>query len=95
MSKPEWTITFDGKNRSIIQDLVGRMQNQDGDVDVPRVDKFWGKYQMWIGDAPGAFGTLGAWVDVKVGDTISKVGSMWVPKYGDSPIFRVTKGENV
>lgn len=83
----EWEITFDGKNTRAIQALVGRMQNQDGDVDQVRfyqaTDKTW---RLWVEDDM-------MWVDVREGDTISKIGSIWVPKYGDSPVFRVTKGE--
>ena len=86
----EWEITFDGKNTRAIQALVGRMQNRDGDVDQVRFipdPEYRGNHILWIEDDR-------AWANVEVGDTISKIGSMWVPKYGDSPVFRVTKGEN-
>lgn len=93
MTEPEWEITFDGKNTKTIQALVGRMQNRDGDVDQVR---FTEDSQLWIEDRwvnLSGFKMQGTWVSVGVGDTISKVGSMWVPKYGDSPVFRVTKGK--
>lgn len=100
MTNTEWEITFDGKNTRAIQALVGRMQNRDGDVDQVRYRPFseatpeLGGY-VWIEDQhdPITGQNSGGWVDVEVGDTISKIGSMWVPKYGDSPVFRVTKGE--
>lgn len=92
----EWEITFDGKNTRAIQALVGRMQNRDGDVDQVRFYKARQGYRLWIEDGLSPYsGTYsGGWANVEVGDTISKIGSMWVPKYGDSPVFRVTKGEN-
>jgi hypothetical protein len=97
----EWEVTFDGKNTRAIQALVGRMQNRDGDVDQVRFYLMsshtpeHGGY-VWIEDLfnPNTGGLTGGWVDVEVGDIISKIGSMWVPKYGDSPVFRVTKGES-
>lgn len=93
----EWEITFDGKNTRAIQALVGRMQNRDGDVDQVRFyeSRNLGGYVLWIEDGHNLYtGTYsGVWVPVEVGDTISKIGSMWVPKYGDSPVLRVTKGE--
>jgi hypothetical protein len=103
MKEPEWELTFDGKNTSAIQALVGRMQNMDGDVDQVRYRPFsestpeLGGY-VWVEDEPDPYfpdnrDARGGWVDVEVGDTISKIGSMWVPKYGNSPVFRVTKGE--
>lgn len=92
----EWEITFDGKNTRAIQALVGRMQNRDGDVDQVRFYKARQGYRLWIEDRSKDYPSdySGGWVDVEVGDTISKIGSMWVPKYGDSPVFRVTKGES-
>lgn len=95
MTDAEWEIKFDGKNTSAIQALVGRMQNRDGDVDTPRFGKWWGRYQVWIEDLfnPRTGDLTGGWVDVEVGDTISKISSTWVPKYGESPVFRVTKGK--
>lgn len=98
MTDIEWEITFDGKNTQAIQALVGRMRNRDGDVDQVRfyqaTDKTW---RLWIEDVSvdtriGTF--MGDWVDVREGDAISKIGSMWVPKYGDSPVFRVKRGKN-
>lgn len=93
----EWEITFDGKNTRAIQALVGRMQNRDGDVDQVRFFKSRDRgYIVWIEDLPNPrphAGWTGGWVPVEEGDTISKIRSMWVPKYGDSPVFRVTKGE--
>lgn len=96
----EREITFDGKNTLAVQILVGRMQNRDGDVDQVRFYLMssetpeLGGY-LWIEDQYNLVTgeRSGGWVDVELGDTISKVGSMWVPKYGDSPVFRVTKAE--
>lgn len=95
MTEPLWDITFDGKNTKAIQALVGRMQNRDGDVDTPRFGKWFKRYQVWIEDlsSPYTGGITGGWVDVEVGDTISQIGSMWVPKYGNSPVLRVTKAD--
>lgn len=93
----EWEITFDKKNTRAINALVGRMQNRDGDVDQPRFYRTReGEYRLWIEDLPNPrpdASWTGGWVDVEVGDTISQVGTMWVPKYGNSPVLRVTKGE--
>lgn len=97
MTNTEWEITFDGKNTRAIQALVGRMQNRDGDVDQVRFFKSRDRgYIVWIEDGHNLYtgNYSGGWANVEVGDTISKVGSMWVPKYGDSPVFRVTKGES-
>lgn len=99
MSNTEWDITFDGKNTRAIQALVGRMRNFDGDVNQVRYRPFseaspeLGGY-LWVEDLPRNFQGTGGWVDVEVGDTISKIGSMWVPKYGNSPVLRVTKGHS-
>ncbi|QDK01356.1 hypothetical protein SEA_WATERT_87 [Microbacterium phage WaterT] len=98
--KTEWEITFDSKNTKAIQALVGRMQNRDGDVDQarfylasPHTPELGGS--LWIEDEynPLTGEYSGGWADVEVGDTISKIGSMWVPKYGDSPVLRVRKAD--
>lgn len=98
MTKTEWEITFDGKNTKAIQALVGRMQNRDGDVNQVRFFKSRDRgYILWIEDLPNPRPDAtwtGGWVPVGAGDIISKVGSMWVPKYGDSPVLRVKKGKS-